>query len=255
MHSDLTPDRLLVLAPHPDDEAIGAGTLIQRVVARGGAVRIVFLTDGDQNPWPQRFMNRRWSVSGPDRIAWGELRRREAIASLATLGVSAEDASFLGLPDQKLAELARTGDPRLLDAIRAAVRDFQPSLLVVPSAQDLHADHRAAAWFAHHAVRGLGDVAPEIVTYVVHGDGSPQRLHVTLDLTAEERSRKRDAIACHRTQLLLSRERFLAYAAATERFYSAEFDLVCTESRAQERMTALRHSCRVLLGRAKPREA
>jgi len=40
-------ERLLVVAPHPDDETLGAGGLIQRVVARGGEVRIVLVTAGD----------------------------------------------------------------------------------------------------------------------------------------------------------------------------------------------------------------
>jgi LmbE family N-acetylglucosaminyl deacetylase len=163
--------------------------------------------------------------------------------------------SFLGFQDQELTTLARAGDPRPLEALRHAIAGFRPSLLVVPSAQDLHSDHRAAGWFAHHAIRGVGDGAPEIVTYIVHGQAAPQRLHVVLQLTEEERRRKREAIACHRSQLLLSRERFLAYARPTERFYSAEFDLVCTESRARERITKLRHTCRVVLGRSMPDEA
>src|SRR2546430_10087895 len=39
-------ERLLVLAPHPDDETLGAGGLIQRVLARGGTVRVVLVTAG-----------------------------------------------------------------------------------------------------------------------------------------------------------------------------------------------------------------
>src|SRR5690242_7448135 len=40
-------DRLLIIAPHPDDEALAAGGVIQRAIARGARVRIVVLTDGD----------------------------------------------------------------------------------------------------------------------------------------------------------------------------------------------------------------
>src|SRR5512143_3590489 len=39
--------RLMVFAPHPDDETLGAGGLIQRVLATGGKVRVVFVTNGD----------------------------------------------------------------------------------------------------------------------------------------------------------------------------------------------------------------
>ena len=73
-----------------------------------------------------------------------------------------------------------------------------------------------------------------------------------LRLSDRERSRKRAAIECHQTQLILSRERFLAYARPIEEFFKPEFDLVCTESRTRERAAAFRHSCRVLLGRSSP---
>src|SRR6516162_434303 len=42
--------RLLVIAPHPDDEALGAAGLIRRVIATGGSVRIVWMTSGDGFP-------------------------------------------------------------------------------------------------------------------------------------------------------------------------------------------------------------
>ena len=42
--------RLMVFSPHPDDESLGAGGLIQRVLAAGGKVRVVFMTNGDGFP-------------------------------------------------------------------------------------------------------------------------------------------------------------------------------------------------------------
>lgn len=247
-----TSNRLLVLAPHPDDEVIGAGGLIQRVLARGGEVRVVFITSGESNPWPQRAEERRWRISEADRESWGARRRGEAIASLQTLGVPTEAATFLPFRDGQIANLARNLDPRLTESLRTTMQEFRPTLLVCPSSQDLHSDHRAVAWYLHQAVRGLGEGAPEIVTYVVHGEGTPARIFASLRLSERERLRKRAAIECHQTQLILGRERFLAYARPSEEFFKSEFDLVCTESRARERAGAFRHSCRVLFGRAKP---
>ncbi|MGZ4809923.1 MAG: PIG-L deacetylase family protein [Thermoanaerobaculia bacterium] len=250
MTTAVPAERVLVLAPHPDDEAIAAGGLIQRVTARGGDVRVAFITAGESNPWPQRLVNRRWTVTASDRAAWGRMRCGEASAALELLGAGSDSPMFLGFPDQKIASLARSGDQKVAESLRDVMRDYQPSLLVTPSAQDLHADHRAVAYFAHEAVRGLGGSAPEIVTYVVHGSGSASRLHFSLELSEREQQRKREAIECHRSQLFLSRGRFLAYARATEDFFEPEFDLVCTESRAKERVAMFRHSCRVLFGRA-----
>ena len=246
----LPAHRVLVLAPHPDDEAIGAGGLIQRVTARGGDVCVALITAGESNPWPQRYVNRRWRITPELREDWGRMRCSEARDSLRVLGARDNCSVFLGFPDQQLGEMARRGDQRPADMLRSIMRDYQPSLLVTPSAQDDHSDHRAVAYFAHQAVRGLGESAPEVLTYVVHGEGSPARLHFSLDLTERELQRKREAIECHRSQLHLSRERFLAYARPIEEFFNPEFDLVCTESRTRERIGAIRHSCRVVFGRA-----
>jgi LmbE family N-acetylglucosaminyl deacetylase len=253
MSSELLPDRLLVLAPHPDDEAIAAGALIQRAVARGGAVHVALITEGKENPWPQRYTYRRWFITDADRASWGAMRKDEALASLSILGVPAEATTFFDFPDSRLAALARQGDIRLTDELRELMRRFRPSLLVSPSAQDLHSDHRAVAWFAHHAVQELSDQGPEIVTYIVHGEGAPERLRCRIELTRGERDGKRAAIECHRSQLLLSRKRFLSYAGPTEQFFRPEHDLIRIESRTHERFCMLKHACRVVLGRSMPR--
>ena len=46
----MEPRRVLMLAPHPDDESLGTGGLIQRATRAGGEVHVVFVTDGDNNP-------------------------------------------------------------------------------------------------------------------------------------------------------------------------------------------------------------
>ena len=58
----LASDRVLVLAPHPDDESLAAAGLLQHARGRGAAIRVVFLTDGDRNPWAQLVNEWRWPV-------------------------------------------------------------------------------------------------------------------------------------------------------------------------------------------------
>lgn len=217
--------RLLVIAPHPDDETIGAGALIQRAVAAGGEVSALFATDGDNNPWPQRALKKKWRITADERAAWGATRRDEARAALEHLGASSASAIFLGHPDRALLRYARHGDPRIAEALRAIVADFDPTLIVSPSVLDLHADHRAIAHFVH-AIAG----AHPIVTYIVHGTGPTERIAARLELTDDERARKRSAIEHHTSQMLLSRERFLSYAQPVEVFYRAEHDIVRPES-------------------------
>src|SRR5205085_944203 len=94
--------RLLLLAPHPDDEALAMGGLLQRATTAGATARVVFLTDGENNPWPQRAAERRWRIGPQERARWGARRRTEALRSLRTLGIEPAHVSFLGLPDQLL---------------------------------------------------------------------------------------------------------------------------------------------------------
>jgi LmbE family N-acetylglucosaminyl deacetylase len=243
MLQDLRFARTLIIAPHPDDDAIAAGGLIQRILCRGGEVRVVFITDGDNNPWPQRLIQRKWFLDRDDRRSWGALRQEEALCSLARFGMNERAAAFLGFPDQRIAGLARRGDLRLRQALEDHIARFDPTLVVSPSSLDLHADHRAIAWFAHAAA-----AERQMVTYVVHGSAPANRLACRLQLTDRERQCKREAIECHQSQLLLSRERFLSYAGATELFYEAEFDLVAIDSLIRERLTEIRHAMRVIFG-------
>src|SRR5438105_6795742 len=60
-------DRVLVLAPHPDDESLGAAGLIQCAVAAHARVCVVFATNGDNNAWAQRFVEHRWHIDATDR--------------------------------------------------------------------------------------------------------------------------------------------------------------------------------------------
>src|SRR5712692_789971 len=106
--------RVMVLAPHPDDETLATGGLLQQAVSAGAAVRVLFVTDGDNNPWPQRAVERRWQIGSTARARWGERRRGEALAALACLGVAADSASFLGHPDHSaLAVFVRFACARL----------------------------------------------------------------------------------------------------------------------------------------------
>lgn len=238
-------ERVLIIAPHPDDEAIASGGLIQR--AR--AVRVLFVTDGENNPWPQRAALRRLRLSEDDRRRWGALRREEARASLALLGAGDEAARFLALPDGCLARLARAGDNRLTEIVESEVQHFAPTLTVSPSSFDLHADHRACAWFVHRAILP----GTPLVTYVIHGEPPPARIALRLELSESERKRKSEAIECHESQLRLSRRRFLAHVRGHEVFCSPEHDRVRVESAMTEGLGNLRHAMHVLRPWPNPR--
>jgi LmbE family N-acetylglucosaminyl deacetylase len=233
----------VVLAPHPDDDVFAAGGLIQRILESGGEIAVVFVTDGENNPWPQRFLERKLFISKSDRATWGAMRRKEALCSLARLGVGERSAIFLAFPDQGIAALARRGDIALREKLRETFEHVQPTLIVSPSTFDDHSDHRAIAWYAHCA-------APDssITTYVIHGTAPAERAVCTLELSGREQKRKLDAIECHQSQLSLSRDRFLSCGRRRETFCKAEYDVAGVESAMRERLINLRHAMRVCFG-------
>jgi len=212
-------DRLLVFAPHPDDETLATGELIQIAVGAGAEVRVVFATDGDNNPWPQRWFERRLHIGSVDRVRWGARRRSEAQAALAYLGVGADATRFLGWPDLGLTRKLVSGDAAI-DVLSAEIAGFAPTHVTMPSLRDRHPDHGAlrvmldlALAKAHARCVRLG--------YVVHGRGADSgEWQLTPD--AARHQRKREALLAHASQVSLSRRRLLRWVEQIESFEQAE---------------------------------
>jgi LmbE family N-acetylglucosaminyl deacetylase len=212
-------DRILIFAPHPDDESLAAGGLIQRAYATGCAVRVVFATDGENNPWPQRFIERRWRISTSDRTRWGILRRREAQAAIACLGGSESTACFLGFPDQGLTQILVRSRDALLARITAQILECRPTIILLPAAQDAHPDHSALHVLVRFALNLIDGNDAHLLEYFVHRPAqSTLWPPVTLTLTPDEVALKRAAILRHESQIVLSYRRFIAFAARHETF-------------------------------------
>jgi len=201
--------RLLVIAPHPDDEILGAGGLMRRVHDAGGAVRVVYLTDGDGYRDGVRLEERKKKkLSSGDYRDYGRRRQHEAHAALKELGLDEHDATFLRFPDGGLCKLTRTywserraayrspytrrdrpptSDTLVADTeyrgedltqeIASIIGEFRPTMILTPRKEDQHPDHCAAWYFATDA---LGDVArvqpdfmPDVLTYIVHYNSWP----------------------------------------------------------------------------------
>ena len=212
-----TSDRLLILAPHPDDESIATGGLIQVARESGAAVRVIVLTDGDNNPWPQRWIEKRWHIDAAARARWGARRRDEARAAMRVLGLEPRDALFFGLPDLGLTDLLMRNDPTVIESLCAACEDFHPTILVMPALSDRHPDHSATHILARLALQRTG-ISPRLLSFAVHGGATGG---VVLALSSAQRETKANAIRAHATQVRLSGRRFLSYAAGDETFDDA----------------------------------
>jgi len=217
-------DRLLVVAPHPDDESLAAGGILQRAADAGAPVRILFLTDGENNPWAQRATELRLSIGPAQRQGFGRLRRGEVAAALASLGVDPGAARFLGFPDQGLTGLLVEAADRLVGPLRDELQDFRPTVLVHPSLADLHPDHSAAAVALDLAVRRACSPPLLRLPYVVHHAvaAGVAAGAAALVLTPAEVERKRAAILAHRTQHRLRGPWLLSFAGTNEGFLDSD---------------------------------
>jgi len=214
-------DRLLILAPHPDDESLATGGLIQRAVKAGAKVRVLFATDGDNNPWPQRFVERKLQIGYADRARWGRRRRREALAALELLGLPRGSARFLGLPDQGITNLLMRAEEGVLFTLWAELTEWEPTIFVIPSATDAHPDHSALFVLVNLALMRL-ERPPRMLRFIIHPPRrQSERGRLTLRLTPAEIERKRAAILAHGSQMALSRKRFASYAREQELYYNA----------------------------------
>lgn len=211
---------VIVIAPHPDDESLATGGLIQTAIAAGAAVRVLMLTDGDRNPWPQRLAEGRWRVGQQDRARWGALRRAEALRAMAHLGVGERMVRFLGWPDMGITHRLMCDTAPAVASVREYVADSERhardhTVVVFPSLEDRHPDHSAAHVLARLALHGAGATASGMC-YTVHGQSGATA--ATMPLSDAARAAKMRAVLEHRSQLVLSRGRMLRYARREESF-------------------------------------
>jgi LmbE family N-acetylglucosaminyl deacetylase len=219
-HPQPRQDRVLVFAVHPDDETLGAGGLIQKALKSGSEVRVVIVTDGDNNPWPQRYIERRWKVLPMDRERWGKRRHEEAIAALSLLGVTRDQIVFWKLPDQGLTALLTQRHADTVARISSEITSWQPSCIVAPALQDKHPDHNAFGLMVELALQQLGqeNPMPQVLYYLIHGEALyASALNVELD--DAEQQLKRKATLCHATQMALGRQRFLKFSKPRESYH------------------------------------
>jgi LmbE family N-acetylglucosaminyl deacetylase len=137
-----TPARLVVIAPHPDDETLGAGGTIARFAAEGSQVSVLIVSGHLPPLYP------------PEAFA---TTKREALEAMALLGVHETD--FLEIPATKINERPVA---ELNGAIARYVRARDPQMVLLPF-PDRHIDHRLIFDAAVVACRPIHPAAPKVV--------------------------------------------------------------------------------------------
>jgi LmbE family N-acetylglucosaminyl deacetylase len=175
---------IVVVAPHPDDETLGAGGLISTCSHRHTRVTVISITDGE--------------AACPEVPALAAVRRRELVSAMRELELAPAAIFRLGMPDGGLAgrevELAKS----LAQCIP------EGAVIVAPFEFDGHPDHDATARACRAAARMRGFTLVRYPIWAWHR-GSPElfmeRRCVRLMLDSRARDAKAAAISQFRSQL------------------------------------------------------
>jgi Uncharacterized proteins, LmbE homologs len=198
-------DRIIILAPHPDDEAIGAGGVIQRALSAGAKVNVICFTNGDFNQAAFLFYEKKPEILQKQFVLLGETRRLESIKGIENLGLGKNDIKYLGYPDfgtlkimlgywdplhpyrsplsreekvpypESLTPNAPYCGESILNDLEKSISDFKPTKIFVSSPIDLNDDHKALYLFLQVALWDLKDTigSPDVFEYIVHAKNWP----------------------------------------------------------------------------------
>ncbi len=230
------PKRVLVLSPHPDDDVIGMGGTLCRLVEHGHEVHIAYQVSGANAVSDEalagvlRFVADAGLASGAtaerlaglcaahdsagalpetgETLVWkGLVRRQEALAAARVCGVTAARLNFLDLPFYH----APPGSRRQLaqedvEIMRRILGRVRPHLIFAAGdLDDPHGTHRLCLHALRDAMAKLsGDAwVQETELWLYRGawsEWSADEIDMAVPLSPQEVLRRRKAIFCHETQ-------------------------------------------------------
>jgi len=201
-------EKLLVLAPHCDDETLGSAGVILAAQRLGIQVNVVVATNGDGYLFSTMEEFHLVYPTTVDFIRMGNVRQQESLNALKVLGVNPEQVIFLSYPDRGTSSLwlenwfrdnpylspysetskspypitynsksVYAGEDFLAD-VKSILDVYRPDLILYPHPDDVHADHWGLSAFTRLAVgmleREYPDYRPELYAYLVHRRDYPE---------------------------------------------------------------------------------
>jgi len=205
--------KILIVGPHPDDEAMMFSGVIYGALSRGEPVKVVMMTNGD--------------LSG---VSMGNTRQGETVSALAgSLGMQESDIIFLGYPDSGLTPIydsytlstdvytapngqsatyaqwglgrsdyhyykfgshAAYNKPNILTDLESIIADFLPDHIFVTSQYDQHGDHAIEYSYVRDALTAISTTnatyKPVVHKTIIHGGDDtawPLRMNPVTDFT------------------------------------------------------------------------
>ncbi|MYL36448.1 PIG-L deacetylase family protein [Halobacillus litoralis] len=165
--------KVLVLAPHMDDETIGPGGTLRQHADQGAEVHCVFITDGAS------------SVSEMSAEELNAKRRQEIDKVKDILGLT--DVTYLNLPDGGV-----TSTPDAVQYLKEKIETLSPDIIYTTPFIDAHTDHSATAKLLSDTLKRMDNVRSKIRMYEINCAFPPDSINCLVD-TTEQHEKKVEA--------------------------------------------------------------
>ena len=214
-------EKVLVLAPHPDDEVFGCGGSLALYRQKKIPVCVHVLTDGAAYALAE------------DRQSIFQTRQSETRRALQGLDIA--DVTFSGFPDRSLA-----CRPNLFDLVLGLIESQQIELIFAPSLWEVHPDHLATARAVVSAMEILCLRQQKLPSVLFYEVGAAQRPDLLVDITPVW-PKKRGAMQCFSSQLaqqaydrhITALNVYRTYSLPAEVQYAEAYTLVTSEQWCQ----------------------
>lgn len=198
-------DRILVFAPHPDDESLGVAGVIKKALENNATVTVVVMTDGSDATTSEDFSKYLKKTKQNNSTSLVELRHEETLSAMEKLGLNSSNVIFLGYPDTSLKPLFEdywdpdkpyksnltfnnydhspynyTYEPgipytgsNVAKNLEDIMEKFKPTIIITTDGWDEHSDHWATHAFVMYSA-ALTHFKGKIYTYMIHKGNTTQ---------------------------------------------------------------------------------
>jgi LmbE family N-acetylglucosaminyl deacetylase len=136
--------KIIVFAPHPDDESAGCGGTIAKRISQGYDALIVVMTDGSH-----AFSDSLGIYSDPSPEELKTIRKEEIKRAMEILGLPEENLIFLDFEDGRLRENAEKAE----EVVTQILEKNRPEEVYFPAEKDYHKDHKATNLIVRNSLR------------------------------------------------------------------------------------------------------
>ncbi len=192
--------KIIIFAPHPDDELVGAGGSLCKWINEGHEVHIIYISDG-RAAYRYERENKNLIETQETKISEEELAqiRMQEVNKVATfLGIPDTHIHKFKFPDQKVADNIETAIEQSKEIIKDADR------LVIPSNNNPHVDHHATFDIAVRTAQELKLKEVEFYVYGVYVTINAPKRHKTKITIKEYNEKVYEALQLYKSQKFIN---------------------------------------------------